>query len=81
METITETAMFDDELQSLYRLLNGNLLLSQERCVDALLDLYNAAPTALIRDLIGDMLSDIRFVSAVRTQLLRDDLTLLTSYR
>ena len=75
------TDMFDVELQSLYGLLSAERVISQDRCVDALLDLYNAAPSVLIRELIAEMLSDIRFVSAVRSQLLRDDLTLLTSYR
>lgn len=72
---------FDQELHALHDLLDGELLVSQDRCVDALLDLYNAAPTTLLRELVAEMISDIRFVSAVRAQLLRDDVTLLTSYR
>lgn len=62
-------------------MLNGELLISQDRCVDGLLDLYNAAPSKLMRELIAEMISDIRYVSAVRAQLLRDDLTLLTGRR
>jgi len=86
VETITDSptyepehTMFDEELHAVYRLLNSELVVAQDRCVDALLDLYNAAPSTLIQELIGEMLSDIRFVSAVRSQLLRDDLTLVTA--
>lgn len=88
METIITTSSstgarttFDDQLRDLHRLLEGQLLIAQDRCVDALLDLYNAAPNRAICELLGEMMSDIRYVSAVRVQLLRDDLTLMMSYR
>lgn len=86
METIIKTspelrsrARFDEELSGLKRLLDGQLLIAQALCIDALLDLYNTAPNQTARDLLGEMMSDMRFVSAVRVKLLRDDLTLLES--
>lgn len=80
MTVAHRTALFDEELDRLHDLLDGQILVSQDRCIDALLDLYNAAPGKLARELIGEMISDIRFVSAVRSQLLRDDLAILTRY-
>ena len=73
-------ARFDAELERLHELLDGQTFVSQDRCVDALLDLYNTAPGRLARELIAEMISDIRFVSAVRAQLLRDDVSVLTRY-
>jgi hypothetical protein len=61
-------------------MLSDQVLVSQDRCVDALLDLYNVAPSTLVRELIGELISDLRFVSAVRAQLLHDDLGVLASY-
>ena len=92
METIINTpptarsrarseSRFDQQFRALQHLLDGQLLIAQDRCVDALLDLYNAAPNQTVRDVLGEMMSDIRYVSAVRVQLLRDDLTLLANCR
>ncbi|MEM8922635.1 MAG: hypothetical protein AAGD35_03965 [Actinomycetota bacterium] len=87
METLTmpspaahRTATFDRELSRVRAMLDGQVLVSQDRCVDALLDLFNLAPGPLVRELLGEMLSDIRFVSAVRAELLRDDLSILRRY-
>jgi len=71
---------FDQELDAMAEMLDGQLLVSQEQCVDALLDLYNVAPTTLLCELIGEMISDIRYVSAVLVQQLRRDLSTLTQY-
>lgn len=73
-------ARFDEELDRLHELLNGQTLISQDHCVDALLDLYNTAPGKLAQELIGEIISDIRFVSAVRAQLILDDLSVLSRY-
>ncbi|MCP3992682.1 MAG: hypothetical protein GY724_26665 [Actinomycetia bacterium] len=71
---------FDRQMQAVQDMLSGQVLVSQDRCVDGLLDLYNVAPTALLREMIGELISDIRFVTAVRAQLLGDDLTLLDGF-
>ncbi len=87
METLTKpktaaarNALFDAELDRLTELLDGEMLVSQDRCVDALLDVYNAAPGKLARQLVGEMISDIRFVKAVRADTMLDDITVLRRY-
>lgn len=71
---------FRRELERVQTILDGQVLVSQDRCVDALLDLYNVAPSALVRALIGNLLSDMRFVSAVRARYLAEDLSALGHY-
>ena len=78
--TAHQNALFDAELDRLEQLLNGQQLVSQDRCVDALLDVYNAAPGKLARQLVGEMISDIRFVKAVRADTMLDDLVVLRRY-
>ncbi|MEM9135620.1 MAG: hypothetical protein AAF962_15530 [Actinomycetota bacterium] len=87
METLTKpkttahrNALFDAELDRLEELLDGQMLVSQDRCIDALLDVYNAAPGKLARQLVGEMISDIRFVKAVRADTMLDDLAVLKRY-
>jgi hypothetical protein len=70
---------FAVRLLALQDMLHDQVLVSQDRCVDGLLDLYNAAPTVLLREMIGELISDIRFVSAVRAPALGRDLILLTA--
>ena len=70
---------FDVQLRAVQDMLSGQVLVSQDRCVDGLLDLYNVAPTTMIREMIGELISDIRYVSAVQAQMLGQDLTLLTA--
>ncbi len=50
------------------------LLVSQRRCVDLLLDLYNAAPIGTTRHVIEERLSDIRHLNAVEAEEVRADL-------
>ena len=85
MKTLTEPlpaanqfGRFDQQMLAILRMLDGQLLVSQDRCVDELLDLYNVAPTGLLRELVAELISDIRYVSTVRAQLLRDDLSVLS---
>lgn len=60
---------FDRAIADLESLLAGQLLVSQDRCVDGLLDVFNAAAgNDLVRQLVGDILDDIRHVSAVRAE-------------
>ena len=73
-----QVSRFDQQLLALQRMLAGRLLVSQDRCIDGLLDLYNVAPSKLLRELVGELISDIRFVSTVRAQLLHDDLSVLS---
>jgi hypothetical protein len=53
-------------LHDLTRSLEGQLLISQDRCVDGLLDVYNSAPSDAIRDLATTAMADIQHLSAVR---------------
>ena len=54
--------------------IEGALLVSQRRCVDLLLDLYNAAPIGTTRHLIEERLSDIRHLNAIEADEVRADL-------
>ena len=54
--------------------IEGALLVSQSRCVDLLLDLYNAAPIGTTRHVIEARLSDIRHLNAVEAAEVRADL-------
>lgn len=57
----------DVAIAGLRRLLDGQMLASQDRCVDGLLDLFNAAEgNDTIRAMVTDILDDIRHLSAVR---------------
>ncbi len=66
-DSTTTGAAVCEALGRLERSLDAQILVSQDRCVDGLLDLYNAAPTELIRTLVADILDDIRHLSAVRS--------------
>ncbi|MDH4074470.1 MAG: hypothetical protein OEY41_04175 [Acidimicrobiia bacterium] len=72
-------AAFTDALTRLERSLDAQILVSQDRCVDGLLDLYNAAPTELIRSLVADILDDIRHLSAVRASTVQGRLMEVTA--
>jgi len=62
----SQVAEFDRILRNLDEVTRGQVLISQDRCVDALLDLYNSAPTEVVRSLIASILDEVRHVSAVR---------------
>jgi hypothetical protein len=62
-----DTTSFDEALAALDQILASPLLVSQDRCVDGLLDLYNSATSDLIRQLIVNILDDIRHLHSVRT--------------
>jgi hypothetical protein len=65
---------FVDEIEALRGVLVGHEIVSKSRCVDGLLDLYNATIDPAARRLIERTLSDIRFTNAVRTEELRRSL-------
>lgn len=69
------TDPFDRALDVLDRSLADQLLVSQDRCIDGLLDLYNAAGNELVRQLVVDILNDVRFLSSVRAADLTERLT------
>jgi hypothetical protein len=52
----------------------GQTLLSQGRCVDVLLDLFNVTTEPSIQVLIGERLKDIRHLRAVEADEFRADL-------
>ena len=52
----------------------GQVLLSQGRCVDVLLDLFNVTTEPSIQVLIGERLDDIRHLRAVEADEFRADL-------
>ena len=52
----------------------GQVLLSQGRCVDLLLDLFNVTSEPSIQVLIGERLEDIRHLRAVLAEEFRADL-------
>lgn len=70
---------FDGALAALSEAASAQVLMSQDRCVDALLDLYTAAPTEVVRQLVADVLDDVRHVRAVRCADLVPQLELLAA--
>jgi hypothetical protein len=54
--------------------IDGQMLLSQGRCVDVLLDLFNVTTEPSIQVLIGERLDDIRHLRAVEADEFRADL-------
>jgi hypothetical protein len=57
----------------------GPALLSQQRCVDHLLDLYNTTDNTTVRQVIGEVLADIRHLSSVRADEMRSNAVLLAA--
>ncbi len=45
---------------------DGQYVVSQDRFVDDLLDLWNLCPSVRLRDLVGDALAEVRHLSSVR---------------
>jgi len=62
----SQVAEFDRVLRNLDEVTAGQVLISQDRCVDALLDLYNSAPTDVVRSLVTQVLDEVKHLSAVR---------------
>ena len=54
--------------------IDGQLLLSQGRCVNVMLDLFNVTTEPSIQALIGERLDDIRHLRAVEADEFRADL-------
>jgi hypothetical protein len=64
----------DDIVQAASAWASDQLLLSQGRCVDVLLDLYLATDDVGLRWSIADRLDEIRFLNAVSASEFRADL-------
>jgi hypothetical protein len=80
--TITTNACspaFAEALAALERSLDAQLLVSQDRCVDGLLDLYNAADNDLVRRFVAEIIDDIRHLSAVRASTIQGRLAEVTA--
>lgn len=61
------TTGFDKAFVALREGLAGQVLMSQDRCIDGLLDIYNEAPTEVVRQLVIEIMDDIRHLSSVKT--------------
>ena len=70
---------FGEVLADLYQRVDGAVLVSQDRCVDALLDLYNAASNDVIRLVVADIIDDVRHISAIKASELHDRLDEVTA--
>ncbi len=68
------TTGFDSALIALAEGLEGQVLMSQDRCIDGLLDIYNAAPTEVVRQLVIEIMDDIRHLSSVKTEDIKAEL-------
>lgn len=78
--TVTDqTSEFDQVLGQLRTKIHGQVLASQDRCVDGLLDLLNASPSSMTSDLLVDILNDVRHISSVRVEWLEEQLDVLTA--
>lgn len=68
MMTATEIAeTFFEQIDPFLADLDEGMVVSQDRVVDRLLDLYNSTSHPVLRQEIADVLSDIRHLSSVET--------------
>lgn len=79
LTTVEETTGFDRSLAEMAGTLDDQLLVSQDRCIDGLLDLYNSAPTEVVRRLVAEVIDSIRHLSAVRSADLKAQLDELSA--
>lgn len=70
---------FAKALTALAGMLEGQVLVSQDRCVDGFLDLFNAAPNELVRRLVGEAIDDVRHVRTIRSEDVRATLAELSA--
>ena len=62
----TQTDQLVERLHAARLAADGQHVVSQDRFVDDLLDVYNLCPTIRLRDLVGDGLAEVRYLSSVR---------------
>jgi hypothetical protein len=72
--SVRPSSSFAREIAALRSAIAGHEVVSKSRCVDGLLDLYNATLDPAARRLIEHALSDVRFTNAVRSDQLRRSL-------
>lgn len=75
--TATELDMLSAMVDDVVADLEGQALVSQSRCVNDLLDLWNATSSRSARLLIAESLSEIHCLSAVEAGYLRDRSSLI----
>ena len=80
--TVTATEMADEvfaQLDRLFAKLEGQVLVSTNRWVDNLLDLYNVVDIPALRQVIGRSLSELRYVGSVEAEWVREELMTLAA--
>ena len=75
----TDRHQFFVELDSMIEAFEGQCLLSQARCVDRLLDLYNLAGDPVVRSIVVFALDEIRQITAVRATEMIDRLRVVAA--
>ena len=76
----TATELTDEifaQLDELFEKLDGQVLVSQSRWVDNLLDLYNIVELAPLQHVIEETLSEMRHLRSVKSSWLRHRLLML----
>jgi hypothetical protein len=75
----TTRSEFLDRLDAAIADVHGQCLLSQGRCVDHLLDLFNLTSDPVVRAAVTFAIDDIRRLSAVRAEELVDGLRMIAA--
>ena len=66
MNTLTyQSDALADQFEAAFTEMDGQVYVSQGRCVDILLDIYCAARDDVVRHVVSDGLNEIRFVNLV----------------
>ncbi len=76
-EPITQFDTFSTLAEDAISRLEGQALVSTSRCVDDLLDMWNATLSQSARQVVAETLSDIRHQSAVRAEFLEGRIRLV----
>ena len=79
MNARTETGGLVELLDAALTEVAGQPLISQSRCVDWLLDLFNLTEEAGLRDVVSECLAEIRHLNAVRGQDMQAALMLIST--
>lgn len=80
--TATATELAEEvfaQLDPMLENLDGQMLVSQNRWVDHLLDLHNLVELPALRRIIEGTISDVRFQSSVEAGWMREQLVLLAT--
>jgi len=74
MPTTTEHQLITEIVDAAMNSISDQAYLTQSRCVDVLLDLFQATNDPFTRWSIADRLSDIRFIGTVPGDFMRDSM-------